>query len=126
MEIREHMKIVGRDGKHVGTVDRVEGDHIKLAKSDAPEGWGDRHHYMDKGLVQSVDGDVVRLSVDSDAVPTTEAKNYEVGMAQDQGIVRDERGEEQPKDKKRAQAVHKTEGDHKPVKASQDKGGNHE
>jgi hypothetical protein len=72
MEIKENMKIVGQDGKHVGTVDRVEGDRIKLSKSDAPPGWRDRHHYMDKGLVDSVEGDVVKLSVDSDAVPTTE------------------------------------------------------
>jgi len=72
MEIKEHMKIVGLDGKHVGTVDRVEGNLIKLAKADAPEGWGNRHHYMDKGLVDSVEGNIVKLMVDSDAVPTTE------------------------------------------------------
>ena len=35
-EIREHMKIVGKDGAHVGTVDRVEGNRIKLTRKDSP------------------------------------------------------------------------------------------
>jgi len=29
-QIQEHMEIKGSDGQHVGTVDRVEGDRIKL------------------------------------------------------------------------------------------------
>jgi hypothetical protein len=33
-EIREHMKIVGSDGAHVGTVDGIEGSRIKLTKND--------------------------------------------------------------------------------------------
>ena len=33
-QIHEHMEIKGSDGQHVGTVDRVEGDRIKLTKSD--------------------------------------------------------------------------------------------
>src|SRR3954447_12851197 len=32
--IQEHMEIKGSDGQHVGTVDNVEGDRIKLTKSD--------------------------------------------------------------------------------------------
>ena len=32
--IREHMNIIGADGVHVGTVDKVEGDRIKLTKKD--------------------------------------------------------------------------------------------
>lgn len=28
-EIREHMKVVGSDGQHVGTVDRVDGNRRK-------------------------------------------------------------------------------------------------
>ncbi len=34
-DIKEHMEIVGKDGKHVGTVDRVEGNRIKLTKKDS-------------------------------------------------------------------------------------------
>ena len=33
-KVREHMKVVGSDMQPVGTVDKVEGDRIKLAKND--------------------------------------------------------------------------------------------
>ena len=39
-QIREHMPVVGSDGRNVGTVDKVEGDRIKLTKKDEPEGSG--------------------------------------------------------------------------------------
>ena len=29
-QIREHMEVIGADGVHVGTVDHVDGDRIKL------------------------------------------------------------------------------------------------
>jgi uncharacterized protein DUF2171 len=38
MEIKEHMEVIGADGVHVGTVDKVEGGRIKLTKKDAGEG----------------------------------------------------------------------------------------
>ncbi|HEU4959129.1 MAG TPA: DUF2171 domain-containing protein [Sphingomonas sp.] len=63
--IREHMKVVGADGVHLGTVDHVDGDRIKLTKSDSPQGPGGegaRHHYIPAGLVAEVEGDTVRLS----------------------------------------------------------------
>jgi hypothetical protein len=33
-KIKEHMEVIGADGAHVGTVDRVEGKRIKLTKAD--------------------------------------------------------------------------------------------
>lgn len=72
-EIKEHMKIVGKDGVAVGTVDRAEGDRIKLTKQDSPQGHKDHHHYIDRKLVGSVGGDIVKLSVNADAVPKQEA-----------------------------------------------------
>jgi hypothetical protein len=36
MDIREHMDIVDAEGKHVGTVDEVEGDRVKLTKKESP------------------------------------------------------------------------------------------
>jgi len=36
--IREHMEVVGSDGKHIGTVDHVEGSRLKLTKSDPSSG----------------------------------------------------------------------------------------
>ena len=37
-KIREHMEVVGADGVHVGTVDKVDGERIKLTKADSGEG----------------------------------------------------------------------------------------
>ena len=37
-KIKEHMEVIGADGVHVGTVDRVENNRIKLVKSDSGEG----------------------------------------------------------------------------------------
>ena len=67
--IKEHMEVIGADGVHVGTVDKVEGDRIKLTKKDSgaevSEGEGSHaghHHYISLGLVADVEGDQVRLS----------------------------------------------------------------
>ncbi|MGY3452874.1 DUF2171 domain-containing protein [Bradyrhizobium sp. USDA 4353] len=63
LDIREHMEVIGADGVHVGTVDRVDGNRIKLTKKDSGEGGHKgHHHFIDKGLVADVEGDKVRLS----------------------------------------------------------------
>jgi hypothetical protein len=59
-QIREHMEVVGSDGDHVGVVDMIDGDKIKLTKSD-PESGG-QHRYIDLAQVDSIDGDAVCLS----------------------------------------------------------------
>ncbi|MBC8161151.1 MAG: DUF2171 domain-containing protein [Roseiflexaceae bacterium] len=61
MSIREHMEIVGEDGRHVGTVDKVEGTMIKLTKTDAEA--GGHHHYLPLDLVSAVEGNTVRLMI---------------------------------------------------------------
>jgi hypothetical protein len=62
-EIKEHMEVIGADGVHVGTVDRIEGNRIKLTKKDSGEGSHKRHHhYIDRNLVADVEGNQVRLS----------------------------------------------------------------
>jgi hypothetical protein len=44
-QIREHMEVVGSDGKHVGIVDQLEGrERIKLSKADPKA--GGRHHFI--------------------------------------------------------------------------------
>ncbi len=58
-QIREHMNVIAADGTHIGTVDHVDGDRIKLTKQDSSDG---RHHYVSIGLVADVEGDDVRLS----------------------------------------------------------------
>lgn len=60
-QIKEHMDVIGADGVHLGTVDKVEGDRIKLTKADSGS-HSDHHHYISKGLVAGVEGDKVRLS----------------------------------------------------------------
>ena len=59
--IRQHMEIIGADGVHVGTVDKVEGERIKLIKADSGS-HSDHHHYVSVGLVAEIEGDKVRLS----------------------------------------------------------------
>ena len=59
--VREHMEIVGADGVHVGTVDRVEGNRIKMVKADSGS-HGDHHHYISEGLIAGIEGDKIRLS----------------------------------------------------------------
>jgi len=65
-DIKEHMTIIGNDGAHVGTVDRVEGDRIKLTKKDSSAGHQGHHHYIEKQLVGAVEGDIVKLSVNAE------------------------------------------------------------
>jgi len=61
--IKEHMEVIGADGVHVGTVDKIEGNRIKLTKKDSGEGsHKGHHHYIDRGLVAGVEGNKVRLS----------------------------------------------------------------
>ncbi len=58
--IKEHMEVIGSDGKHIGTVDHLEGaDKIKLAKNDPQS--GGQHHIIPLKLVQKVD-DKIHLS----------------------------------------------------------------
>jgi hypothetical protein len=62
-DIKEHMEVIGADGVHVGTVDKLEGNRIKLTKKDSGEGsHKGHHHYIDRGLVAGVEGNKVRLS----------------------------------------------------------------
>lgn len=67
-DIREHMEVIGADGVHLGTVDRIEGDRIKLIRTDSGEGHENHHHFIPKGLVADVEGDKVRLSARGDVV----------------------------------------------------------
>ena len=71
--IREHMEVIGADGVHVGTVDRVEGGRIKLTKADSGQGRHDgHHHFIDLGLVAEVEGERVRLSANAAVAVTME------------------------------------------------------
>ncbi len=59
-QIREHMEVLGSDGGHVGTVDKVEGQRIKLTRTDPAA--GGEHHYLHLDMVAAVEGDKVKLT----------------------------------------------------------------
>jgi hypothetical protein len=55
-QAQEHMEVVGSDGAHIGTVDKVRGDRIILTRSDPNA--GGVHHSVPCSWVESVDGKV--------------------------------------------------------------------
>ena len=72
-QIREHMEIIGADGAHVGTVDRIDGDRIKLTKQDSGQGsHAGHHHFIPLNLVAEIEGERVRLSANADVAVTFE------------------------------------------------------
>jgi hypothetical protein len=72
-QIKEHAEVIGADGVHVGTVDGVEGNRIKLTKKDSGEGGHEgHHHFIAGGLVASVEDGTVRLSANGDVAVTFE------------------------------------------------------
>lgn len=70
--VKENMDVIGADGVHVGTVDRVEGNRIKLKKSDSFGKHEGHHHYIEMGFVAGVEGSKVRLSANADIAVTLE------------------------------------------------------
>ncbi len=68
-QIKEHANVIGADGVHLGTVDHLDGDRIKLTKADSAQtedGQGAKHHYIPLGLVADVEDGTVRLSANAD------------------------------------------------------------
>jgi hypothetical protein len=57
-QIREHMEVIDDNGRHCGTVDHLDGDRIKLARSDSKDG---QHHYVPLSQVAGIEGNKVRL-----------------------------------------------------------------
>lgn len=49
LRIKEHMEVADASGQHVGTVDELDGDRIKLTKSDSDTG---THRFL---LIDDVD-----------------------------------------------------------------------
>ena len=65
-QIKEHAEVIGADGVRIGTVDKVEGDRIKLTKKDSGQGHSDHHHFHPISLITDVEADeVVRLSANA-------------------------------------------------------------
>jgi hypothetical protein len=77
--IKKNMEVMGADGVHIGTVDRITAGRIRLTKNDSGEGrHKGHHHYIDLGLVADIEGQTVRLSaVAATAVTFEEEKSGE-------------------------------------------------
>ncbi len=71
-QIQKHAEVIGADGLHVGTVDHVAGDRIKLSKKDSVDG---HHHYIDGRYVADIESGVVRLSANGDVAITLEERH---------------------------------------------------
>jgi hypothetical protein len=79
-QISEHMEIVGADGVHLGTVDKVEGNRIKMIRADSGS-HVDHHHYISGGLVAAVEGNQVRLSASGAAAVLLEEEESGEALA---------------------------------------------
>lgn len=73
-QIHPHAEVIGADGVHVGTVDKVVGDRIQLTREDSPDGV---HHFIDASMVLSVEQDVVRLTAAAAVAPLFEETDPE-------------------------------------------------
>jgi len=58
IRIKEHMEIANAHGQHIGTVDAVEGDNIKLTKSDSSD---NMHHLIPVDDVEKIDDNRIYL-----------------------------------------------------------------
>jgi hypothetical protein len=58
-QLAKHQEVVDSNGRHVGTIDHVDGDRIKLTRKDSPDG---EHHYVSLSEVEGIESGRVRLS----------------------------------------------------------------
>lgn len=62
LRIKEHMEVANYKGEHVGTVDAVQDDAIKLTKTDSSD---DMHHFLAMSDVEKIDDNRVYLKEDA-------------------------------------------------------------
>ena len=62
--IKEHAEIVGACGTHVGTVDGLEGDFIKLTRGDSQDS---KHHYLPVAAVADIQEGKITMLVNREA-----------------------------------------------------------
>lgn len=72
-QIAQNMEVIGADGVHLGTVEAVVDGRIKLSRRDSGQGSHEGHnHFIDLGLVATVEGRQVRLSANAAVAVTFE------------------------------------------------------
>ena len=90
--VNVHMEVLGSDGSHVGTVDKVRGDRIILTKSDADS--GGHHHSIPSRWIQSVDDKVtLRKTADEAQAAWRDEERSGAFFGSDRDDDRDWRGE---------------------------------
>ena len=52
LQIKEHMEVADAKGEHVGTVDEVGDERIKLTRSDSSDG---NHHFLSVNDIDRVE-----------------------------------------------------------------------
>jgi hypothetical protein len=62
LRIKEHMEVANFEGLHVGTVDEVKDDAIKLTKSDSADSI---HHFLSLEDVEKIDDNRIYLKRDA-------------------------------------------------------------
>ena len=75
IRIKEHMEVTTASGEHVGTVDSVDGDRIKLTKSDSSDG---SHHFLSMSNVDKLDDNRVYLK-EGTTIPVGTGANTTIG-----------------------------------------------
>ena len=58
LRIKEHMEITDSTGQHVGTVDEVEDERIKLTRTDSSD---NMHHYLPLDAIEKIDDNRIYL-----------------------------------------------------------------
>ena len=70
--IKEHMEVVGSDGKHVGIIDELEAERIKLAKADPKA--GGRHHFIPRAWIGRIGAHVHLTKTSREAMDQWQAE----------------------------------------------------
>ncbi len=85
-QVKEHMAVIGADEVRTGTVDKVEGNRIKLSKDLSPSGrHAEHHHFLSEGLIAPVEGNTVRLYANADAaIPLEEEEGEALNSSAEQ------------------------------------------
>ncbi|MBS7670815.1 DUF2171 domain-containing protein [Croceicoccus gelatinilyticus] len=58
LRIKEHMEVTDINGQHIGTVDEVEDERIKLTKSDSSD---NMHHFLSLDDIDRIDDNRIYL-----------------------------------------------------------------
>ena len=62
LRIKEHMEVADHASRHIGTVDEVDDDRIKLTRSDSE---GGQHRFLNLHDVDRIDDNRVYLKQDA-------------------------------------------------------------